>query len=143
MTRFIDDQRDQYGVESICKVLSIAPSTYYARKAAEADPHQLSQRARRDIALRPVIKRVFDENYGVYGVRKVWQQMQREGYDIARCTVAHLMRDVGLRGVIRGKTQRTTFNNKADVCPLDLVNREFKASAPNQLWVSDFTYVST
>ncbi len=143
MTRFIDDHRDQYGVEPICKVLPIAPSTYYARKAAEADPQQLSERARRDIALRPVIKRVFNENYGVYGVRKVWRQMQREGYDIARCTVARLMRDMDLRGVIRGKTQRTTISNKADVCPLDLVNREFKASAPNQLWVSDFTYVST
>jgi len=143
MTRFIDDHRDQYGVEPICKVLPIAPSTYYARKAAEADPQQLSERARRDIALRPVIKRVFNENYGVYGVRKVWRQMQREGYDIARCTVARLMRDMDLRGVIRGKTQRTTISNKADVCPLDLVNREFKASAPNQLWVSDFTHVST
>jgi len=143
MTRFIDDHRDQYGVEPICKILPIAPSTYYARKAAEADPQQLSERARRDIALRPVIKRVFNENYGVYGVRKVWRQMQREGYDIARCTVARLMRDMELRGVIRGKTQRTTISNKADVCPLDLVNREFKASAPNQLWVSDFTYVST
>jgi len=143
MTRFIDDHRDQYGVEPICKILPIAPSTYYARKAAEADPQQLSERARRDIALRPVIKRVFNENYGVYGVRKVWRQMQREGYDIARCTVARLMRDMDLRGVIRGKTQRTTISNKADVCPLDLVNREFKASAPNQLWVSDFTYVST
>ena len=143
MTRFIDDHRDQYGVEPICKVLPIAPSTYYARKAAEADPQQLSERARRDIALRPVIKRVFNENYGVYGVRKVWRQMQREGYDIARCTVARLMRDMDLRGVIRGKTQRTTISNKADVGPLDLVNREFKASAPNQLWVSDFTYVST
>jgi transposase InsO family protein len=143
MTRFIDDHRDQYGVEPICKVLPIAPSTYYARKAAEADPQQLSERARRDMALRPVIKRVFHENYGVYGVRKVWRQMLREGYDVARCTVARLMRDMGLRGVIRGKTQRTTFSNKADVCPLDLVNREFKANAPNQLWVSDFTYVST
>jgi len=143
MTRFIDDHRDQYGVEPICKILPIAPSTYYARKAAEADPQQLSERARRDIALRPVIKRVFNENYGVYGVRKVWRQMQREGYDLARCTVARLMRDMELRGVIRGKTQRTTISNKADVCPLDLVNREFKASAPNQLWVSDFTYVST
>jgi len=135
--------RDQYGVEPICKVLPIAPSTYYARKAAQADPQKLSDRMRRDIALRPVIKRVFDQNYGVYGVRKVWRQMQREGYDIARCTVARLMRDMGLRGVIRGKTQRTTISNKADVCPLDLVNREFRASAPNQLWVSDFTYVST
>lgn len=84
MTRFIDDHRDQYGVEPICKVLPIAPSTYYTRKAAEANPQQLSERARRDMALRPVIKRVFNENYGVYGVRKVWRQMQREGYDISK-----------------------------------------------------------
>lgn len=143
MTAFIHAHRDQYGVEPICRVLPIAPSTYYARLAAQTDPTKLSDRARRDHALRPVIKRVFAENYGVYGVRKVWRQMQREGYDIARCTVARLMRDMGLRGVIRGRSQRTTVSNKADVCPLDLVNRQFKATAPNVLWVSDFTYVST
>ena len=143
MIAFITAHRDQYGVEPICRVLPIAPSTYYVRIAAQADPAKLSNRARRDLALRPVIKRVFAENYGVYGVRKVWRQMRREGYDIARCTVARLMRDMGLRGVIRGKSQRTTVSNKADVCPLDLVNRQFKAPAPNVLWVSDFTYVST
>lgn len=143
MTLFISEHREQYGVEPICKVLPIAPSTYYARTAAKVDPGKLSARARRDQALRPEIRRVFEDNYGVYGVRKVWRQMQREGYDIARCTVSRLMRDMGLRGVIRGKSQRTTVSNKADICPLDLVNRQFKAHAPNQLWVSDFTYVST
>lgn len=151
MTAFITAHRDQYGVEPICpkglaarrRVLPIAPSTYYARVAAQADPTKLSERVRRDQALRPVIKRVFADNYGVYGARKVWRQMRREGYDVARCTVARLMRDIGLRGVIRGKTQRTTVSNKADVCPLDLVNRQFKAPAPNVLWVSDFTDVST
>ena len=143
MTAFITAHRDQYGVEPICRVLPIAPSTYYARIATQTDPTKLSDRVRRDQALRPVIRRVFADNYGVYGVRKIWQQMRREGYDIARCTVARLMRDMGLRGVIRGKSQRTTVSNKTDVCPLDLVNRQFKAPAPNVLWVSDFTYVST
>jgi transposase InsO family protein len=134
MTAFITAHRDQYGVEPICRVLPIAPSTYYARLAAQTDPTKLSDRARRDHALRPVIKRIFAETYGVYGVRKVWRQMRREGYDIARCAVARLMRNMGLRGVIRGRSQRTTVSNKADVCPLDLVNRQFKAPAPNVLW---------
>jgi transposase InsO family protein len=134
MIRFIDDHRADHGVEPICRVLPIAPSTYYARLAAQTDPTKLSDRARRDHALRPVIKRVFAETYGVYGVRKVWRQMRREGYDIARCAVARLMRNMGLRGVIRGRSQRTTVSNKADVCPLDLVNRQFKAPAPNVLW---------
>ena len=114
-----------------------------SRLAAQTDPTKLSDKVRRDNALRPVIKRVFAENYGVYGVRKVWRQMRRESYNVARCTVARLMRDMELRGVIRGKSQRTTVSNKADVCPLDLLNRQFKTPAPNALWVSDFTYVST
>jgi len=143
MTTFIDKHRDAYGVEPICKVLPIAPSTYYVRLAERRDPSKLSARAKRDAVLKPVIKRVFKENRKVYGVRKVWRQMQREGYDVARCTVARLMRELGIRGIIRGKSQKTTFSNKADVCPRDLVNRQFKASAPNVLWVSDFTYVST
>ncbi len=143
MTRFIDEHRKAHGVEPICKVLPIAPSTYYARVAARHDPSKLSERARRDMVLKPEVKRVFKDNYKVYGVRKVWRQMQREGYDVARCTVARLMRELGIRGVIRGKSQQTTFSNKADVCPQDLVNRQFKAPAPNVLWVSDFTYVST
>jgi len=110
MIMFIDDHRDQYGVEPICRVLPIAPSTYYARKAAQADPTKLSHRVRRDAALRPIINQVFKQNRRVYGVRKVWHQMKREGYDVARCTVARLMRDLGLRGVIRGKSQRTTYS---------------------------------
>ena len=143
MTCFIDEHRKVHGVEPICKVLPIAPSTYYARVAVRNDPSKLSVRAKRDAALKPEIKRVFKENYKVYGVRKVWRQMQRENYDVARCTVGRLMRELGIRGVIRGKSQQTTFSNKADVCPRDLVNRQFKAPAPNVLWVSDFTYVST
>jgi len=143
MTRFIDEHRSSFGVEPICKVLPIAPSTYYAHIAGRSDPNKLSARARRDSALKPEIKRVFEENYEVYGVRKVWRQLKREGYDVARCTVGRLMRELGLRGVIRGKSLRTTVSNKADVCPRDLVNRQFHAPAPNILWVSDFTYVST
>jgi len=143
MTRFIDEHRRIYGVEPICKVIPIAPSTYYVRAAARDDPAKLSKRATRDMVLKPEIKRVFNENYAVYGVRKVWRQMQREGFDVARCTVARLMRELGLRGVIRGKSQQTTISNQADVCPRDLVRRQFHAPAPNVLWVSDFTYVST
>lgn len=143
MIGFIDKHRDAYGVEPICKVISIAPSTYYARVAARDDPSKLSVRVKRDRVLKPEIKRVFKDNYAVYGVRKVWRQMQREGFDVARCTVARLMRELGLKGIIRGKSQRTTISNKTDICPRDLVNRQFKASAPNILWVSDFTYVST
>ena len=104
---------------------------------------RLSARARRDLALKPEIARVFAENFAVYGVRKVWRQMNREGFTIARCTVERLMRDMGLHGVIRGKPVRTTISDKAALCPLDRVNRQFHAPAPNRLWVSDFTYVST
>jgi len=143
MTAFIDEHRDTYGVEPICRVLPIAPSTYRERIAQRWDPARLSVRARRDRALKPEIMRVFAENFGVYGVRKVWRQMRREGFDIARCTVERLMRDLGLRGVIRGRPVRTTVSDKAAPCPLDHVNRQFHAPAPNRLWVSDFTYVST
>ena len=143
MTKFIDDHRSDYGVEPICKTLPIAPSTYYARLATRNDPSKLSARAKRDVILKPEIERVFKDNRKVYGVRKVWHQMRREGHTVARCTIARLMRELGIRGVIRGKSQQTTFSNKADVCPRDLVKRQFKAPAPNVLWVSDFTYVST
>jgi len=124
-------------------VLKIAPSTYHAEAASRIDPSRRSARAQRDVALKDQIRRVFDENFGVYGVRKVWRQMQREGVSIARCTVARLMKAMGIAGVIRGKPHRTTFSDKAAPCPLDRVNRDFKAPAPNMLWVSDFTYVST
>jgi putative transposase len=143
MIAFIDDHREVHGVEPICKVLPIAPSTYHAHVARRADPSRLSARARRDMALRPEIARVFAENFEVYGVRKVWRQLQRERFDIARCTVARLMRGMGLQGVIRGKPVRTTISDKAAPCPLDHVNRQFHAPRPNALWVSDFTYVST
>lgn len=143
MIAFIDSHRQEHGVEPICKVLPIAPSTYYLNAVKCADPSKLSARAKRDLLLKPEVERVFKENYRVYGVRKVWRQLQREGFNVARCTVARLMRNLGLQGVIRGKSVRTTISNKAVPCPLDHVNRQFKAPAPNQLWVSDFTYVAT
>ena len=143
MTTFIDDNRGSYGVEPICNVLPIAPSTYHKHAAQRRDPLRLSARARRDLVLKPEIARVFAENFVVYGVRKVWRQMTREGFEIARCTVERLMRDMGLQGVIRGKPVRTTIGDKTAPCPRDHVNRQFHAPAPNRLWVSDFTYVST
>jgi putative transposase len=143
MITFIDDNRGHYGVEPICKVLPIAPSTYHKHVAQRVDPSRLSARVQRDIALKPEVARVFAENFAVYGVRKVWRQMTREGFSVARCTVERLMRDMGLAGVIRGKPVRTTISSKAAPCPLDHVNRKFHAPAPNRLWVSDFTYVST
>jgi transposase InsO family protein len=143
MIRFIDDHRGAYGVEPICKLLPIAPSTYYACMAQQRDPGKLSARSQRDLALKPEINRVFAENFEVYGVRKVWRQLSREGLPVARCTVERLMREMGLRGVVRGKPVRTTISNKAAACPLDHVNRQFHAPRPNMLWVSDFTYVAT
>jgi len=143
MIAFIDDHREVHGVEPICKALPIAPSTYHAHVAKRANPEKLSARARRDMALKPEIARVFAENFEVYGVRKVWRQLQRESFDVARCTVERLMRGMGLQGVIRGKPVRTTISDKAAPCPLDHVNRQFHAPRPNALWVSDFTYVST
>ena len=143
MISFIDEHRPVLGVEPICKVLPIAPSTYYDTLAKRTDVDRLSGRARRDARLKIEIRRVFDANYRVYGVRKVWRQLRREGFDVARCTVARLMKTMGLQGVIRGKPVRTTVSDKAVPCPLDQVNRQFHAPAPNRLWVSDFTYVST
>src|SRR5689334_18112350 len=124
MIGFIDDNRATYGVEPICRVLPIAPSTYHARMAQRADPAKASARARRDVGLRAEIRRVFEGNFGVYGVRKVWRQLGREGMSVARCTVARLMRQMGLRGVVRGKQTRTTIPGKAP-CPADRVNRQF------------------
>ena len=143
MIAFIDDHREAHGVEPICKVLPIAPSTYHDHVAKRVDPSRLSARARRDAALKDEVQRVFEANFRVYGVRKVWRQLQREGFDVARCTVARLMRAMGLEGIIRGKPIRTTMSDKAALCPLDHVNRQFHAPAPNMLWVSDFTYVAT
>ena len=132
-----------YGVEPICKVLPIAPSTYYAGLAVARDPSRASDRARRDSELMPEVQRVWDENFRVYGVRKVWHQLRREGFDVARCTVERLMRRLGIQGAVRGKARKTTIPDPAMPCPLDKVNRQFRAPAPNRLWVSDFTYVST
>ena len=143
MKTFIDDHREAYGVEPICKVLPIAPSTYYVHAARQADPARRPARLRRDEALSGHVQRVWSEHFEVYGVRKVWRQLHRESFDVARCTVERLMRRLGLRGVMRGKTLRTTVSDRAAPCPQDHVNRQFQASRPNTLWVSDFTYVST
>lgn len=143
MISFIDEHRSVLGVEPICRLLPIAPSTYYEVIAKRTDVGRLSARERNDIAMKVEIRRVFNENFRVYGVRKVWRQLQREGFDTARCTVARLMRMMGLQGVIRGKPIKTTVSDKSAPCPLDRVNRHFKAPAPNMLWLSDFTYVAT
>jgi putative transposase len=143
MIAFIDDHRGAYGVEPVCRVLKIAPSTYHAHDARRCRPDTAPPRVQRDAVLGMEIRRVFDENYQVYGVRKVWRQLVREGHDVARCTVARLMKTMGLQGVIRGRRVRTTISDKAAPCPLDRVNRQFKAPRPNVLWVSDFTYVAT
>ena len=123
--------------------MAIAPSTCHAHAARRADPSKASARARRDALLRSHVRRVWGENFRVYGVRKVWRQLSREGIEVARCTVARLMRQMGLQGIVRGKSVRTTISDKAAPCPLDHVNRQFHAPRPNALWVSDFTYVST
>ena len=143
MIAFIDDHRETHGVEPICKVLPIAPSTYRAHAARRRDPSKGSTRARRDAALREKIRRVFDDNFQVYGVRKVSRQMNREGENVARCTVARLMRAMGLQGAVRGKPVKTTVSDKATPCPQDKVNRQFTTPRPNALWVSAFTYVAT
>lgn len=143
MIGFIDDHRNEYGVEPICRVLPIAPSTYHEHAAQRRDPERMSERAKRDAVLQVQVKRVFAENFGVYGARKVWLQLLREGFRVARCTVERLMHQIGLQGAIRGKRVRTTIPDAAALCPLDRVNRQFHAPAPNRLWVSDFTYVAT
>ena len=143
MTAFIDEHRDAHGVESICRQLRIAPSSYHARKAQQRHPSRRSDRAKCDDALCPEIERVWKDNLQVYGARKVWHQLRREGFDVARCTVQRLMKRLGLAGAVRGKPIKTTQSDKAAPCPLDRVNRDFKAPEPNRLWVSDFTYVRT
>jgi transposase InsO family protein len=143
MISFVDAYRDDHGVEPICRVLAIAPSTYHAHAARRDKPETAPARVRRDTELSVEIKRVFNENFQVYGVRKVWRQLKREGYDVARCTVARLMKKMALQGVIRGRRVRTTVSDKATPCPLDRVNRRFRSPRPNALWVSDFTYVAT
>jgi putative transposase len=141
--RLVDEHRDTHGVEPICKVLQIAPSAYRRHAARRRDASLLSARAKRDAALEPRIEQVWAANLQVYGADKVWKQMNREGMEVARCTVERLMRRMGLRGVKRGKVVRTTVRDHKAPCPLDKVHRQFRAERPNQLWVSDFTYVST
>lgn len=143
MVAFIDNHREDFGVEPICAVLPIAPSTYYSHKAQEANPTLRSGRARRDEELRVEIQRVWEANFKVYGVRKVWRQLKREGFAVARCTVARLMREMGLGGAVRGRRLKTTVPADAADRPLDLVERDFSAERPNRLWVSDLTYVAT
>jgi transposase InsO family protein len=144
MVAFIDAHRDVYGVESICAVVPIAPSTYYRRHGQQQDPARRSARARGDVDLRAAIQRVWDAHDQVYGPRKVWRQLRREGVRVARCTVERLMRAMGLRGVGRGRAWTTT--TQADAAAprrCDRVQRQFTATRPNQLWVADFTYVAT
>jgi putative transposase len=144
MVRFIDDHRAAHGIESICAVVPIAPSTYFRHKARHTDPTRRSARTQRDDALRIAIQRIWDENQQVYGPRKVWRQLRREGHRVARCTVERLMRDMGLRGAVRGRGWvLTTRSDAAAARPADLVARHVAATRPNQLWVADFTYVAT
>jgi transposase InsO family protein len=139
MVRYIDDQKNRFGVEPICEVLPIAPSTYYEQKARERDPLRRPERDQRDAALKPVITRVCNENFQVYGARKVWKQLKREETPAARCTVARLMKELGLRGARRGKAFKTTIPDTGASRPADLVDRQFVATRPNQLWVADIT----
>jgi len=141
---FIDTHREAYGVEPICAQLPIAPSTYYVHKACGREPARRSSRARRDAAPKVEIQRIHAEHFGVYGVRKVWRQRLREGSRIARCTVARLMRVLGLKGAVRGERWvKTTDAAGADTQPIDRVQRQFVAARPNALWVADLTYVAT
>jgi putative transposase len=144
MVAFVDQQRDAYGVESICKLLPIAPSTYFRRKAQHVNPSQRSARAQRDDVLKAIIRRLWTEHHQVYGGRKIWKQMGREGLRVARCRVRRLMRELGLTGAVRGRAWvTTTQSSPATVGPDDLVHRQFTATRPDQLWVADFTFVAT
>jgi putative transposase len=140
---FIDAHRARCGVEPICRALQVAPSAYRRHAARQRNPALLPERAQRDAQLLPQVQRVYDQNLQVYGADKVWRQLRREGAAVARCTVERLMRLRGLCGARRGKKVRTTVPDAKTACPLDRVNRHFKADRPDQLWVADFTYVST
>ena len=144
MVAFVDQHRGAYGVEPICAQLPIAPATYFRHQARAADPARRSARARRDDDLRDAIRRLWDTHYQVYGPRKVWRQLRREGHRVARCTVERLIAQMGLRGATRGRAWITT-THAADAADRreDLVERQFVATGPNQLWVSDFTYIAT
>ena len=145
MVRYINDHRERFGVEPICAVLPIAPSTYFRVRAQQQDERKRSARAQRDDELRVLIQRVYKESFGgVYGPRKVWTHLRREGHNVARCTVERLMREMGLTGAVRGRAWKvTTQSQPARDRPTDLVDRTFEATRPNQLWVADFTYVAT
>jgi putative transposase len=145
MVRYITDHRERFGVEPICAVLPIAPSTYFRIRAQQQDERKRCARAKRDDELRVLIRRVYEDSFGgVYGPRKVWKQLRREGHSVARCTVERLMRDMGLAGAVRGRAWVTTTQSQPALDrPRDLVERSFGATRPNQLWVSDFTYVAT
>ena len=143
MRSFIDAHRDGYGVEPICRMLPIAPSTYYEGKVREAGRSRWPARGARDARLREHIRRLWEQNFRVYGVRKVWRQLRREGVVVARCTVARLMCELGLRGVVRGRRVKTTTPVATLSCPTDQVNRVFRATRPNALWLADLTYVAT
>jgi transposase InsO family protein len=143
MTSFVDDHREVYGVEPICAEIPIAPSTYYEQKVREVDPDRLPARAKRDVELELEVRRVWEENFRVYGARKVWRQLNREQIPIAKCTTERLMRKLGIRGVVRGKGYKTTIPDLLAERPMDLVERIFTAVHPNQLWVADITFVAT
>ncbi len=143
MVAFIDAHRDVYGVEPICAQLPIAPSTYFEQKARAADPTRVPRRTQRDGQLRPEIERVWRANRRVYGAKKVWKQLNREAIPVARCTIARLMQGMGLRGVVRGRRVKTTIPAVVGERPRDLVERNFTATRPNQLWVADLTYIAT
>jgi transposase InsO family protein len=143
MTGFIDQHRDSSGVEPICKVWRIAPATYWLQASRQADPNQRSARSRRDEHLCADIQRIWEENFRVDGADKVWRPLQREGLNVARCTVERRRRRLGLQGVRRGKSVKTTVSDHNAPCPLDRVNRQFVADRPHALWVADFTDVST
>ena len=143
MIAFIEQHRDVFGVEPICKVLPLAPSTYYERLAITKNPNRASTRAKSDADICREIERVWQENRKVYGARKIWHALRRQDRNIARCTVERLMRRLGLQGVVRGHKIITTNPDTSQPCPDDKVNRQFTAQRPNQLWVSDFTYVPT
>jgi len=143
MVSFIDEHRDRYGVEPICAQVPIAPSTYYLYKAREADLTKVPARHQRDQVLMGDIRRVWEQNFRVYGARKVWHQLKREGIVVARCTVERLMRQLDIQGVVRGTKRITTVSDPEQKRAPDLVKRQFTATRPNQLWVADFTYVAT
>tara|TARA_B100002049_G_C16049238_1_gene362705 strand:- start:156 stop:1058 length:903 start_codon:yes stop_codon:yes gene_type:complete len=143
MIEFIDHYRGLYGVEPICRVLPIAPSTYHQAKLRQGQPERQPARQQRDAEVRQAIQQTWDANKCVYGARKVWRQLQRDQWQVARCTVERLMRDMGLRGVTRGRAPKTTCSDPRQAVPEDHVRRDFTADAPNQLWVADFTYVAT